>query len=471
MAGFFKINVTMEKEQNGFSFLEASFEEIRNSDLTFKNTNIPWYTDIEDAGVNPSLSDDIHSGNLLDFKFPNRLNEGFLSSIKSNPIGIFSDSDSVNTLVLSVKSLDKYEDTSYNLYSENIEEGLFDEGFTFQSAFLEDPRTFECAYFVDSIFHQKEEGWVFNSELTELDGRLIIDSNDSEVDFLNVNWFDGDQSIGEGFSFEHGIDQKETGIGNIGEFISDNGILNTESILAHINFDADIEIIQSNLGIENKYSFDAFHSYSNVNEFLVGEHVDTLPNLINNSIEEESIKKNRNLDLGFSAIETDPKYALISEKSDYCRRFIEELTKVDKSLVEIYKGVIEINSLKPADYKRHVANGLRELISNTIRFLLPDDNNLKSWLIKTNRKQLLYEKNGKLVPSRKAKLTYLFRDRPKRERKLAEKEADCINRLYHILNKPTHNPRANIPGKLMMNYLEKVKNHLRTLILLYNHSR
>lgn len=423
----------MEKEKNSFNLLEASFEEIGNSDLTFKNTNISCYTDIEDAEVNPSLGGDVHSDGLIANKFSNRLSEGFLSSIKSSPMVFSSVPDNENFLDSSVRSFDKYGDTLFNLCSGNVEEELFDEKITFQSAFLEDSKNSECSFFDANIFHPKEEGLAFN--------------------------------------FEYGIDQKETGIGNIGELIFGNGILNTESISAHRKFDVDIETVQSNLGIENEYSFDAFHSYNNMNGFLVDANVNIFPKLISDSIEEEPFKKNRNLDVYFSAFEADLKHGLTSEKYDYCGRFIEELTEVDESLVEIYKGVIQINSLKPADYKRHVADGLRELISHTIRFLLPDDNKLKGWLIKTNRKQLLYKKNGKLVPNRKAKLIYIFRDQPKRERKLAEKEADCINRLYHILNKPTHKPKADIPSKLLENYLEKVKNHLRTIILLYNQSR
>src|SRR5699024_1469904 len=48
---------------------------------------------------------------------------------------------------------------------------------------------------------------------------------------------------------------------------------------------------------------------------------------------------------------------------DYDEDFLEELSKINNDLVKIYKGAIEINCNKPSDYKRHVANGFRELIS------------------------------------------------------------------------------------------------------------
>lgn len=153
---------------------------------------------------------------------------------------------------------------------------------------------------------------------------------------------------------------------------------------------------------------------------------------------------------------------------DYDLTFIEELSKIDKSLAEIYKGAIEIQDIKPSDYKRHVADGFRELISKTIEILEPQDKILKEWLLKTNRKNLLYEKNRKQVPTRKAKFVYIFKDYSKRERKLVEDEAKCINRLYNILNGPTHSLTTDISEELLDNYVQKVKNSLKTLILLYN---
>src|SRR5699024_11646347 len=95
---------------------------------------------------------------------------------------------------------------------------------------------------------------------------------------------------------------------------------------------------------------------------------------------------------------------------DYDEDFLEELSKINNDLVKIYKGAIEINCNKSSDYKRHVANDFRELISNTIRDLSPHDNVLKEWLLKTNRKQLLYIKHETQVLTRKFKLIYIIRD-------------------------------------------------------------
>jgi hypothetical protein len=149
---------------------------------------------------------------------------------------------------------------------------------------------------------------------------------------------------------------------------------------------------------------------------------------------------------------------------DYDNKFIVEISKISLELVDIYKGAVEANYTKLTDYKRSVAHSLRELISITIRILGPKDEVVK-WAIKTNRKNLLFE--GR--PKRKARLWYAFRNRPKRERQLIGKEAASIVEFYNFFNKPSHNPTCNISEKLLDNYFDKVKNTLKTIVLLYNY--
>jgi hypothetical protein len=180
-----------------------------------------------------------------------------------------------------------------------------------------------------------------------------------------------------------------------------------------------------------------------------------------------SIERNTNgLELDSLRLEPNFKNNLKPAVYNYDNEFIVEITKINSKLADIYKGAFEANYTKHSDYKRHVAHSLRELISNTIRFLAPKDKVVKNWVIESNRsKELLHDEE----PTRRARILYIYRERPKRERKLIEDDARSITRLYNLLNKPSHKLSCNVSEKLLDNYFEKVKNALETIVLLYNH--
>ncbi|GEM_PF-1817998 len=319
-------------------------------------------------------------------------------------------------------------------------------------------------------------------------GNSCLSKSAAQVDFCDTEVVDKPQLIGDCIDFElpigHGTNYLSDGdmdnsfsisdgttssfsnndgimIGDVDSSLSiksdmnslvisdiENGLSNTASIGINKNFNSGLE-----LGAYSSRFPDLGDEFS-----LGGYRNDYEYNLTNSSISSN--------DLFLS--DSNKEYQRNVKSYNYDKNFLKELSKINKELADIYKGVVEVNKEKPSDYKRHVANSLRELISNTIRCLLPQNGYLVEWLVQTNRKQLLIDKNGKLVPTRKGKLIYIFRDRPKRERKLVEDETKCINRLYNILNGPTHKLTTNISGELIDNYIQKVKNSLKILILLYN---
>lgn len=144
--------------------------------------------------------------------------------------------------------------------------------------------------------------------------------------------------------------------------------------------------------------------------------------------------------------------------------FYRNLNKVDPKLNDIFTGGVLNFELKVDNNAMIVAHSMRELINNLLRELAPKGEVI-NWL--DNRENKLENVRTKRGPTRKGRIYFLFRNHPKRIRRIMIKEADCINEMYNQLNKPSHTLPSKETNLIVKNYLDTVKLHLKKMLEYY----